>query len=268
VQDLLYPFRHEGIEGAVIRVLEDEALSVNEFLAEVHQLDENDEYAFAYTCCYLKHQGRHILVDAGFDPDTTPGALESIDVFAEDIELVLLTHADRDHVAGLLMHDGSRTYPNAQHVISKEVWNHLSSPETLDALDAERGRFYRKLIRALDESIQLCDREMDVADGIRFIPSPGHREGHAVYEFASEGTPLVHTGDSFFHPLFAEHPDWANITDNNPIGGADSRKLLVPRLAKSNAMILSSHIPFPGIGQLHKIDDASYQWSPLTMAAS
>jgi len=268
VEDLLHQFRHEDIEGAVIRILEDEALSINEFLAEVHQLDEGDEYSFAYTCCYLKHRGRHILVDAGFDPDTTPGALESIGIRPEDIEMVLLTHADRDHVAGLLMHDGSLTYPHAQHVIGKTLWDNLTDPATLDALDDERGRFYRKLTRVLGESIQLCDGETDVVDGIRFIPSPGHRVGHAVYEFASNGSPLFHTGDSFFHPLFAEHPDWANITDSIPAGGVDSRRLLTKRLVQSNATILSTHIPFPGIGRLRKIDDTTYQWLPLTMVAS
>ena len=263
MEEQIRRFRHYDIEGVVIRIMDDEILSLNEFLGEEHQLDDGDEYEFAYTCCYLKHRGRHILIDAGFDPDTTPGALESIDVSPEDIELVLLTHADRDHVAGLLMPDGSLTYPNAQHVIGKELWDNLSNPATLEALDSERRPFYRKLVRVLNDSIQLCDGESDVADGIRFIPSAGHRIGHAVYDFASEGEPLLHTGDSFFHPIFAEHPDWTNITDSIPEDGVKSRKLLVARAAKSNAPILSTHIPFPGIGQLKKIDDLLYQWTPV-----
>jgi len=263
VEELIYPFSHEDIEGAVIRIADDEILSLNEFLAEVHQLDEGDEYEFAYTCCYLKYRDQHILVDAGFDPDTTPGALESMDIYPEDIDFVLLTHADRDHVAGLLMHDGTLNYPNAQHVIGKAVWDHLTNPSALAALDTERSLFYRKLIRALDDSIQLLDQETDVIEGVRFIPSPGHREGHAVYQFESEGFPLVHTGDSFFHPLFAEHPDWTNVTDNIPVTGAESRKLLVPKLAKSQALVLSSHSPFPGIGRLAKANGDTYQWLPL-----
>jgi len=264
VQDFLHRFSHEDIEGAVIRVLEDEILSINEFLAEVHQLESGDEYEFAYTCCYLNHRGRHILVDAGFDPDTPPGALESIDVAPEDIELVLLTHADRDHVAGLLTHDGLLTYPNAQHVISRETWDHLSRNETLDALDDERRRFYHKLVRTLAESIRLCDGEMEVVEGIRFIPSPGHRVGHAVYEFASAGTPLVHTGDCFFHPLFAEHPDWPNVTDSIPATGVASRRQLVEQLADTRAAVLSSHIPFPGMGMLARAGEHTYQWVSLT----
>ena len=262
MEEQVHRFRHHNIEGAVIRIMDDEILSLNEFLDEEHQLDEGDDYEFAYTCCYLRHRGKHILIDAGFDPDTTPGALESIDVPPEDIELVLLTHADRDHVAGLLMTDGSLTYPNARHIISKDLWDNLSNPETLDSLDNERSTFYRKLIKAFDDHIQLCEGECDLVEGIRFILSPGHRIGHAVYEFASEAVPLLHTGDAFFHPIFAEHPDWTNITDSIPDQALESRKLLVARVAESGALILSTHIPFPGMGRLEKTDELVYQWTP------
>ena len=265
MQDHIHRFRHHDIEGAIIRVLEDEELTVNEFLSEEHQLEDGNVYEFAYTCCYLKHRGKHILVDAGFDPDTTPGALESIDVFPEDIDLVLLTHADRDHVAGVLMHDGTLTYPHARHVISKQVWEHLSDPSTLEALDDERRAFYHKLARALDSSIELIDDESDIADGIRFIPHDGHRAGHAVYEFASSETPLIHSGDAFFHPIFAEHPDWANLTDSAPELAVESRKNLVERASTSAALILSTHIPFPGIGQIRKLDELLYQWIPIEL---
>jgi len=262
VEEQIYRFRHHDIEGAVIRIMDDEILSLNEFLPEERQLDEGDEYEFAYTCCYLKYRNKHILIDAGFDPDTTPGALESIDVSPEDIDLVLLTHADRDHVAGLLMADGTFTYPNAQHVISKELWDNLSDPATLAALDDERGAFYRKLLRVFEDHIRLCDGESEIVDGIRFIPNPGHRIGHAVYEFASEEAPLIHTGDAFFHPIFAEHPDWTNVTDSIPDQAVESRKLLVARAEETGATILSTHTPFPGIGRLEKTDELVYQWTP------
>ncbi len=259
----VHRFTHEEIEGAVIRIIEDEILTTNEFLSEEHKSDELDEYPFAYTCCYLRYNDKHVLVDAGFDWDTVPGALEALDVATEAIDLVLLTHADRDHVAGLLMPDGTFTYPNARHVIGHELWENLRRPETLAALDEERRAFYSKLLHAFDHVMRLCEEESEVIEGIRFIPSPGHRIGHAVYEFATEGTPLLHTGDSFFHPVFAEHPDWPNVTDSLPEQAVDSRKALVARAAATNALILSSHIPFPGIGRIESADGA-YRWVPIS----
>ena len=252
----------EDIEGAVIRVLDDEELTLDEFLEPAHRPVGGSAYRFAYTCCYLRHRGKHILIDAGFDPDTPPGALESIGVNAAQIDLVLLTHADRDHVAGLLMPDGTFTYPNAQHVIGLDLWDHLRRPETLEALaqlGEERQAFYRKLVRAFDSHLQLADGEKPVAAGIGYIPCPGHRIGHGVYELQTSGAPLLHTGDAFFHPLFAEHPDWPNVTDSLPDQAVNSRRALVARAADTEALVLSTHIPFPGIGRIER-DGDGFRW--------
>ena len=255
-------FIYQDLEGAVIRISDDEELSLHEFLGEEHRTDELTDYAFAYTCCYLHHRGRHVLVDGGLDPDTVPGALDLLDVTPEEIELVLLTHADRDHVGGLLMPDGAFTYPNARHVIGFDLWDNLRKPETLDSLarfGEERQAFFRKLVRAFDDHLQLAKEEEPVADGIVYIPSPGHRIGHGIYELQTSGAPLLHTGDAFFHPVFAEHPDWPNITDSIPDQAVENRKVLVSRAADTNALILSSHIPFPGIGRIER-DADGYRW--------
>ena len=260
--DNVHRFSYEDVEGAVIRIGDDEELSLHEFLGEEHRTDELTDYAFAYTCCYLRHRGRHLLIDGGFDPDTVPGALDALDVDPGQIELVLLTHADRDHVAGLLRNDGSFTYPNAQHVIGFDLWDHLRKPDTLDALaqfGEERQAFFRKLVRAFDSHLLLAKDEEPVADGIVYVASPGHRIGHGIYELQTSGAPLLHTGDAFFHPVFAEHPDWPNITDSIPDQAVESRKHLVARAADTNALLLSTHIPFPGIGRIER-DGDGFRW--------
>ena len=259
----VHRFAHEKIEGAVIRIMEDEIVTVNEFLSEEHKAGKPNEYAFAYTCCYLRYNDKHVLVDVGFDWDTVPGALESFDVAPEEIELVLLTHADRDHVGGLLMPGGAFTYPNAQHVIGHELWQNLRKPETLAALDEQRRSFFHRLLHAFDETMQLCEDESEVVEGVTFVPSPGHRIGHAVYEFATDGPPLLHTGDAFFHPVFAEHPDWPNVTDSLPDQAVASRKVLVERAVASEALVLSSHLPFPGIGRIEAAN-GGYRWVPIS----
>ncbi len=247
----------------MIRTLDDEIVSLGEFLEDEHRAEADVEYAFAYTCCYVRHRGRHVLIDGGYDPDTVAGALEAMDVQPEDIEIVLLTHADRDHVAGLLLPDGSPTYPRARHVIGKDAWDHLSQAETLAALDRDRGAFYRKLLRTFENRIRLIEGESVVADGIRFLPTPGHRSGHGVYEFATADSPLIHSGDAFFHSVFVEHPDWPNVTDSFLEQASQSRAWLVEHIAQSGALVLSTHMPFPGMGQIAKLDRATFQWEPV-----
>jgi len=264
VLENVHRFTHGDVEGAVIRIMEDEIVSTHEFLPDELKLVAPKDAIFSYTCCYLRHRGKHVLIDAGFDPDTVPGALESIDVEPEEIEVVLLTHADRDHVAGLLMTEGTSTYPNAQHVIGRELWENLRRPETLDALDEERAPFYRRFVAAFDDHLRLCEGDTEVLPGVRFVPSPGHRVGHAVYEFESDsGKPLLHTGDTFFHPMFAEHPDWPNVADSLPDQARDSRTAVIERAAASGALVLSSHVEFPGIGRIDRHGEA-YKWVPIS----
>ena len=261
----VHRFTHGEIEGAVIRIMEDEFLSTHEFLPDELKLGDPEESIFSYTCCYLRYRGKPVLIDAGFDPDTAPGALESIDVDAKEIEVVLLTHADRDHVAGLLMPDGSFTYPNAQHVIGRELWENLRKPETLDALDEERAAFYRRFVDAFDDHLQLCEGEIEVEvlPGARFASSPGHRIGHAIYEFDSgSGAPLLHTGDTFFDSMYAEHPDWPNVADSLPDQAIASRIGVVERAVASGALVLSSHVEFPGIGRIERQGEF-YRWVPV-----
>lgn len=263
MQEQLQAFTHHEIQGAVIRVLADERLSVNEFLEKEHHLEFGDEYAFAYTCCYVRHRGCHILIDAGFEPDTPAGALEAMDVAPDEVGWVLLTHVDRDHAAGLLLPDGSLAYPSARHVVAKELWDHLCRDETLTALAPDREAFYRRLLVALESKIELVHGMAELSDGIRFIPCPGHRIGHGAYELACSHEPLIHSGDAFFHPLFAEHPDWRNVADSMPAQAAKSRRHLVEHIVRSEALVLSSHMPFPGIGRIRRTGEAFDWQSPV-----
>ena len=73
----------------------------------------------------------------------------------------------------------------------------------------------------------------------------------------------LHTGDAFFHPIFAEHPDWPNVADSLPEQAVASRKQLVARAAKARALVLSSHIPFPGIGKIEPAN-GGYRWVPIS----
>ena len=253
-------FVHDRIEGTVIRVLDDEITTPNAFLPVEWQLESPPEFRFAYTCCYVRHRDRHVLIDAGFEPDTVPGALETLDLAPEDVDLVLLTHADRDHVGGLLMLDGALTYPNARHVISAELWETLRDPATLDRLDPERGAFYRRLVDAFDARLHLPEDEAELVDeGIRFLSSSGHRPGHAAYELLTDTSPLLHTGDVFFHPLFIEHPTWPSTADSHAEQAADTRRQLAQRAAITQALVAGSHLPFPGLGHIEPAHGA-YRW--------
>jgi len=128
------------------------------------------------------------MIDAGIDGDEVTATLSELGVAASDIELVCITHVDRDHVAGLLLQigDGELAYPNAKYAIDTGLWGELHKLETYDNLPKHLRRLFQRLKELIEDRVILCDGESEFADGITFIPCPGHRPGHGAYEFATD----------------------------------------------------------------------------------
>jgi len=251
----LHLFEHGGTTGAVLRVLADAPRSLNEMLPEDLQQTPDEKLRFAFTCCYLNHQDRHVMIDAGIDGDEVTATLSELDVPASDIELVCITHVDRDHVAGLLLQigDGELAYPNAKYAIDAGLWGELQKLETYDNLPKHLRRLFQRLKELIEDRVILCDGESAVAEGITFIPTPGHRPGHAAYEFATDDTPILHIGDAALHPQWIEHPDWPVVGDTNPEDAVESRKRILKRAEETGALVIGTHLPWPGTmdGQSH-----------------
>ena len=245
----LHLFTHGGTTGAVIRILPDDSRSLNELLPEELQQTPDQKLSFAYTCCYLNHRDRHVMIDAGIDGDEVVGALSEVGVAADDIELVCITHVDRDHVAGLLLQigDGELAYPNAKYAIDTDLWIELHKPETYDSLPKHLRRLFQRLKELIEDRVILCDGEMEVIDGITFVPCPGHRPGHAAYEFATDDTPILHIGDAVLNPVWIEHLDWPVTMDTDPEGAMESRKMILERAKKTGALVIGTHLPWPGV---------------------
>jgi len=247
----IHLFDHGGTTGAVIRILPDADRSLNELLPEELQQTPDQKLSFAYTCCYLNHRGRHIMIDAGIDGDEVASSLADLGISTDDIELVCITHVDRDHVAGLLLQigDGELTYPNAKYAIDAGLWTDLHKSETYDNLPKHLNRLFQRLKELIEDRVILCEGESEVAEGITFVPCPGHRPGHAAYQFATDDTPILHMGDAILNRVWIEHPDWPVTMDTDPEGAMESRKVVLRRARETDALIIATHMPWPGINR-------------------
>jgi glyoxylase-like metal-dependent hydrolase (beta-lactamase superfamily II) len=261
MEDRIHRFAHAGTEGAVLRILDDDPHSLNELLDDEHQLAEDRSLPFAFTCCTVRHRDRHVMIDGGIDGDEVTAQLAILDVKPDDVDLVLITHVDRDHVAGLILQvgDGELTYPSARYAIDAGLWAELHKDETYDELPKHLQRLFKALTARLEERVILCEGETEIADGITFVPCPGHRPGHAAYEFATDAEPILHVGDAFLNPIFIEHPDWPVTGDTFPDRAVESRKVLIERATQSNALVVGTHFPWPGIGTVYG-DETATLW--------
>jgi len=246
--DKLHLFTQGGVTGAIIRILPDATRSLNEMLPDDLQQSPDQRLKLGYSCCYLLHHNLHVMIDAGIDGDEVTASLAEVGVAADDIELICITHADRDHVAGLLLQigDGELTYPNAKYAIDAGLWEDLHRAETYDSLPKHLQFLFQRLKDLIEDRVILCHGETKVSDGITFIACPGHRPGHGAYEFDTDDAPILHMGDVALHPAWLDHLDWPCTVDTDPQQAMESRKLVLKRATEAKALVLGTHLPWPG----------------------
>ena len=201
-------------------------------------------------CCTKKIQGRLVtnLQEAGFKP--------------EDIDLVILTHGDRDHLGGLIDAQGKAVFPYASYVISQEAWDWYHDPGNLVLMPAEASEFYRNILPLLESNLRLVDGETEILPGLTMIPAPGHRPGHSVLRLTLGGKHLLHIADAVAHPLLMLHPDWYWVFDSYPDAATQTRRDLLAWAAENKAMLFGSHLPFPGLGTV-KPRGNGWLWQPV-----
>ena len=246
----IHRFEHHDLRGAVLRLIDDEPHELHGLLDKNQPLPDPQTLPLSYSCCFVEHQGRRIMIDGGFEAEKVMSQLSELGVRADSIDWVLITHGDRDHVGGLLTPNGELTFPNACHVIDATLWTAFSEPGALDHLEEERRTFYRDLLERLHDVIHpISEPEAEIAEGIRFLEAHGHRVGHAVYEIETSGSPFLHLGDLAFHPLFLEHPEW-HVADEDKEQAEESRRSLSLRASQTKARVAASHFPWPGLGSV------------------
>ena len=209
-----------------------------------------------FNCLYVYTGSRLILVDTGWG-SVAPRmqgrlvhGLQEEGISPGDIDMVVLTHGDRDHIGGMTDAQGKLAFPNAQFVMGKPAWDWYTSEDTLARMPADFAAIYRKIMPLMRERVQLVDTEMKILNGVQAIPAPGHRAGHMVLHFASGNEQLLHVADVIGHPLLIEHPEWHFPADGEPEQAVADRRRFIQWAADKTAMVFGSHLPFPGLGRI------------------
>ncbi|MCK5828022.1 hypothetical protein KAH43_05800, partial [Candidatus Bipolaricaulota bacterium] len=156
---------------------------------------------------------------------------------------------------------GELVYPNAYYVLNIDLWRALSSEPDAGLYFAGQSDFVRRLADLIQGRSTLLEAEREIWPGIRAIPALGHRAGHTIYRFDSQGAVLFHIGDTAFDPIFLERPDLLLPTEYKPAQAQLTRAAIARRLLAENALIVGSHFDVANVGRLKRSDHAArYQW--------
>ena len=209
----------------------------------------------------------NILVDAGLPDGNLLQGLEQLGITPRDIDSLVLTHADMDHVGYLDIFDKATVYfpekaytmwtTNEDMMIDElaRLFQGKAPIEQVKGMEAQRRKFAQEVLPSISARLSRVKEGEAFLNDFTFIESGGHRSDHHALEVRSGDHTLLHVVDTFRLSLQLTKPHLACRFDTYQ----GLVKAIIPLLAKraieKHAIVLGTHITFPGLCQLEEAEN-------------
>jgi glyoxylase-like metal-dependent hydrolase (beta-lactamase superfamily II) len=191
------------------------------------------------------------------------GSLADAGVAADEIDILVLSHAHPDHCWGTMREDGTPTFPNAAIYMSEQELRFWESCTDADMGEVVKG--VAKHLAPLRDRIRFFTDGDEFLPGLRAIAAPGHTPGHTIFTISSGDEHLCVLCDiAFHHPLSFSYPEGESAYDYDRTLGAQTRSRTLAWLAETRLRLVSYHAPWPGIGHVAR-SGAAYRFVPEPM---
>mmetsp|Transcript_62801 Transcript_62801/g.101745 ORF Transcript_62801/g.101745 Transcript_62801/m.101745 type:complete len:356 (+) Transcript_62801:90-1157(+) len=259
---------------------------------------------FMFGSMLVQVDGKNVLLDTGLGEVEPPQSLpigsdgsrrsphrlpDTMQQYANvepgDVDFVIHSHLHPDHIGWNVRYPPGgpsgqpvATFESAEHVIQRAEWSwpakHFACPW--------RDQWELKC-KPLEPRgmVKLLDGDTVFLPSVSIVTTFGHTPGHQCVRIESRGQVAFYIGDALhtvpqitwpeFSPIFdccrwplakargTERP--AMATD----ASVEARRALLRRIHAESAVVLSPHLPFPGIGRLRDIGDGRFAWLPVEM---
>jgi glyoxylase-like metal-dependent hydrolase (beta-lactamase superfamily II) len=235
--------------------------------------DGPDQWIFHDHCYLIRTPTALILFDTGVGGSGTLGArwlgtggslpseLEAAGVEADEVGVVVVSHAHLDHIGWNLTADEAGnvlpTFPNARYALQRAEWDDFTGAgDEDDAAAFDQSLWPLEALGVLG----LVDGEERLSEQVTLHHTPGHTPGHQVAVLESRGERAVFSGDLANHPAQAGEPGWRTGADMDPDAAAATRADWFDRIEAWNATLCTTHFPEP-FGHLAR-EGAERIWRP------
>ncbi len=246
------------------------------------RLDDQHRIPLGLNSVLVRSEGRTILIETGVGDkeriraQSSPLAegnllaeLSAQGVQPQDVDVVINTHLHADHCGWNTRYlpanepGGEKklvaTFPRARYLLQRGEWQAATHPN-----ERTRATYLAENLLPVEESgqLELIDGEESVTGEITVIPSPGHTADHASVVIVSGGETALYVGDIAQHEVQLERPAWIAAFDVLPLVSLETKKRLMERAVRENALVVSVHCPFPGVGRMTLTGEGRRKWVP------
>ena len=246
----------------------------DELEAKLKETGESPEIRRCGNVLLMQSGSNNLLVDAGLPEGHLLQGLDKLGLSPRDINGLVLTHADMDHVGYLDIFENATIYfpekaytlwTTNQDMMVDELARlfHGKVPiEQVRGMEAQRLKFAKETLPAIAGKLHRVGDGETFLDSFTFVGSGGHRSDHHALEVRSGDQVLLHVVDTFRLPFQLTKPYLACRFDTYQ----GLVKATIPQLAKraieKNALVLGTHITFPGLCQLEEAENG-FTMKPL-----
>jgi glyoxylase-like metal-dependent hydrolase (beta-lactamase superfamily II) len=218
--------------------------------------DDKNRCSYATNCLLVEGRGRRVLIETGngdkFSPkekdiygidhdQSIEGNLRALGVAPESIDHVIMTHLHFDHSGGTTRRTASGFAPvfaRARHVIQAREWNDATHPH-----ERNRASYLAENLGPVAEAglLDRVDGEVEIAPGVRVLPTPGHTAGHqSVVLEDGRGHNVVFFGDVIPTAVHLKLP-FIMAYDLDVVGTLESKRALLDRVEKERWLVVFGH---------------------------
>ena len=212
---------------------------------------------YATNCLLVEGRGHRLLIETGngdkfsakereiygIDHDgSAESHLRALGIEPESIDLGAMTHRHFDHSGGTTRRSASGSvapvFARARHVIQRQELDDATHPH-----ERNRASYLTENFQPLAEAglLQLVDGEVEIAPGIRVIPTPGHTRGHqSVLIDDGAGHKVLFLGDVIPTALHVRLP-FIMAYDLDVVGTLETKRALIRRASEERWLLVFGH---------------------------